>query len=90
MQPHRKNNNINQPDPPELPGTKPPTRVHMEGPMAPAAYVAEKGHQWKGRPLILWRIDDPGQGNARAVRQEWVAERTYRNRRCDRGFWRGN
>jgi hypothetical protein len=23
--PHRKNNNINQPDPPELPGTKPPT-----------------------------------------------------------------
>jgi hypothetical protein len=38
---HRKNNNINQPDHPELPGTKPPTRVHMEGPMSPAAYIAE-------------------------------------------------
>ena len=24
--PFRKNNNINQPDPPELPGTKPPTK----------------------------------------------------------------
>jgi hypothetical protein len=27
--PHRKNNNINQPDPPsELPGTKPPTKEY--------------------------------------------------------------
>jgi hypothetical protein len=34
------NNNINQP---ELPGIKPPSRVHMEGPMAPAVYVAENG-----------------------------------------------
>ena len=25
---HRKNNNINQPDLPELPGTKPPTKEH--------------------------------------------------------------
>jgi hypothetical protein len=25
---HRKNNNINQPDPPELPGTKPPTKEY--------------------------------------------------------------
>jgi hypothetical protein len=41
LQPHRKSNKINQPDSPELPGTKPPTRVHMEGPMTPAAYVAE-------------------------------------------------
>ena len=32
---HRKNNNINQPNVPELPGTKPPTRV------APATHVAE-------------------------------------------------
>ena len=53
---HRKNNNINQPDHPELPGTKPPTRVHMEGPMDPAAYVAEDGlvsHQWEERSLVL-------------------------------------
>ena len=30
--------------------------VHMEGPMAPAPYVAEDGligHQWEERPLIL-------------------------------------
>jgi hypothetical protein len=25
---HRKNNNINQPDPPELPETKPPTKEY--------------------------------------------------------------
>jgi len=34
----------------------------MEGPMAPAAYVAEDGlvwHQWKGMPLELWRLDAP-------------------------------
>ena len=43
--------------------------------MAPAAYVAEDGrvwHQWEGRPLVPWRLDDPGQGNARAVSQKWV------------------
>ena len=28
LQPHRKNNNINQPDPPELPRTKPPTKEY--------------------------------------------------------------
>jgi hypothetical protein len=31
-------------------------RVHMEGPMAPATYVAEDGlvgHQWEERPLGL-------------------------------------
>jgi hypothetical protein len=39
LEPHRKNNNINQPDLPELPGTKPSTRVHM----ALAAYVADGG-----------------------------------------------
>jgi hypothetical protein len=56
---HRKNN-INQPDPTELPETKPPTRVHMEGPMAPATHVAEDSlvrHQWEDRPLVLGRLD---------------------------------
>jgi len=41
---HRKNNPINQPDPPELLGTK------------PAAYVAEDDliwHQWEEKPLVL-------------------------------------
>jgi hypothetical protein len=28
QQPHRKNNNINQPDPPELPGAKSPTKEY--------------------------------------------------------------
>ena len=43
MQHHRKNNNIKQLDPlpPKFPRTKPPSRVYMERPMAPAAYVAE-------------------------------------------------
>jgi hypothetical protein len=35
---------MNQPEPSELPWTKTPSqRVHMEGPVAPAAYVAEDG-----------------------------------------------
>jgi hypothetical protein len=49
LQPHRKNNNINQPDPPKLPGA-------MEGPMAPAVYVAEDGliwYPWEERSLVL-------------------------------------
>jgi hypothetical protein len=58
LQPHRENKNINQPDPSDLPRTKPPTKeyIHMEGHMAPAAYVAEDGivrHQWEERPLVL-------------------------------------
>ena len=47
--------------------------MHMEGPMALAAYVAEDGlvgHQWEGRPLGLRVLDAPVQGNARVGRQE--------------------
>jgi hypothetical protein len=53
LQPPRKNNNINQPDPTELPGTKPSTKEYN---MVPAAYVAEEGlvrHQWEERSLVL-------------------------------------
>ena len=54
---HRKNNNINTPDPSELPGTKLPTKEYtLEGPVAPAAYVAEDGlvwHQRESRALVL-------------------------------------
>jgi hypothetical protein len=42
--------------PQELPGTKPPIRVYMEGPMAPVAYVAEDDliwHPWDGMPVVL-------------------------------------
>ena len=59
---HRKNSNISQPDLPELPGTKPPTRVHMEGPMAKAAYVAQDKlveHQWEEQLLGLSVYDAP-------------------------------
>jgi hypothetical protein len=38
-------------------------RVHMEGPMAPAIYVAEDslvGHQWEERPFSLRVFDVPG------------------------------
>ena len=36
---------MNKPAPPELPGTKSTTnqRVHIEGHMAPAAYIAKDG-----------------------------------------------
>jgi hypothetical protein len=39
----------------ELPRTKPPTK-ELEGPMAPAGYVAEDGlvwHQWEKGPFVL-------------------------------------
>jgi hypothetical protein len=43
--------------------------------MALATYVAEDcliWHQWEGRSLVLWRLDAPAQGNARALVQEWM------------------
>ena len=58
---------------PKLPGTN--QGVHIEGPVAPAAYVTEDDliwHQWEGRTLVLWMLDAPAYGNARALRQEWV------------------
>jgi hypothetical protein len=67
--------------------------------MAPAAYVEEDGliwHQWEGRPLVMWKLDDPGYGNVMALRQEWVGvsgstliEEGGRGG-WDRGSWRGN
>jgi hypothetical protein len=45
---HWKDNSINQPKPPELPGTKPPTKEYT--------YVAEDGlvwHQLEKMPLCL-------------------------------------
>jgi hypothetical protein len=52
---------MNQPVPPEFPGTKPPTK-EVEGPMTPAAYVAMDclvGHQWEERSLVLRKFDAP-------------------------------
>jgi hypothetical protein len=46
--------------------------------MAPAGYVPEDcliRHHWEAKPLVLWRPDDSGLGNARAARQEQVSGR---------------
>jgi hypothetical protein len=46
-------------------------RVHMEGPMASAAYVVEDGlvgHQWEKRSLGLRVLDAPVCRNARVGR----------------------
>jgi hypothetical protein len=47
---------MNQPVPPELPGTKPPIKENTWwDSMAPAAYVAEDGlvgHKWEERSLV--------------------------------------
>jgi hypothetical protein len=43
--------------------------------MAPAVYAAEDyllWHHWQGIPLVLWRLDNPGEGNTRPLGQEWV------------------
>lgn len=57
LQTHRKNNDINQADSPELPGTK-PTCINQEVYMAPDAFVAEEclvRNQWEERSLVLDR-----------------------------------
>jgi hypothetical protein len=58
---------LNQPDPTPLAPRAPRDqttnqRVHMEGPMAPATFVAEgdiAGHQWEEKPLVLGRLIAP-------------------------------
>jgi len=53
LQFHRKNNNINPPDPPR---TKPPTNGYTCRDSYPATYVAEDGivwHQKEEKPLVL-------------------------------------
>ena len=54
----KKKNNINQPTRhPRAPRNLTTNqRIHLEGPMAPAVYLAEDGlvgHQWEERPLVL-------------------------------------
>ena len=59
---HRKNNNINQPNPQADRDWTTNQRVHMKGPVASAAYIAEDGlvgNQWEERPLVLGRIHTP-------------------------------
>ena len=45
----------------------------MKGPIDPATYVAEDcliWHQGEVMALVLWRLDTPVQGDAKAMRQE--------------------
>ena len=46
--------------------------------MSLVAYVAEDGlvsHQMEEKPLVLWRLYAPVEGNARAKNWEWVGWR---------------
>ena len=50
------------PNPPRAPRDWTTKRIHIEGPMVLAAYVAEDGlagHQWEERPLGLRVFDAP-------------------------------
>lgn len=59
MQPHGKNSNINQPELPELPGTKPSINKGVN--VAPAAYVAELGESHRRKAVnIEGLIGDKG------------------------------
>jgi hypothetical protein len=70
--------------PPELPETGPPTKEHMERPMALATYVAEDdfvGHQWDERPLGLRVLDAPCRGMPGGEdRSGWVRMHPHRGR----------
>ena len=61
MQPHGESNSVNWPDPRSSRGLD-HQKVHMERPMALAAYVAEDGlvgRQWEEWPLGLRMFDAP-------------------------------
>ena len=82
---------MNHPVLPELPGTKLPTRVHMEGFKAPAAYVAEDGpvgHQRVVRPLFLLSLNAPVLGNGWTGKKVWVGYLTGGGRMLWEG-WSG-
>ena len=56
----------------------------MDGPMAPAVYVAEDGlvgHQWEKRPFVLWSLDARvGEYQGRKAIVGWVGEHPHRSR----------
>ena len=59
--------------------------------MAPPGFVAEDcliWHYWEGSPLVLWRLNDPEQGNARALKQKWLVggEHPHRGRGKGKGI----
>jgi len=69
---------------PEVPRTKPPTRIHIERPMAPAAYVAEDVREgpWSCEGLM-----PQCRGMLGHVRGEWAGWGEYPHRNRGRGGW---
>ena len=66
----------------------------MEGSMAPDTCVAEDSfiwHQWKGRPLVLWRFDVPCREMLELwSRSGWVGEQNHRGKGdMGEGGWDG-
>ena len=55
--PHRKKNNVNQPDTAELPGTKAPSKAYTWSNPWLQQNMEQKmdlvGHQWEGKPVVL-------------------------------------
>jgi hypothetical protein len=94
LQPHRMNNNVNQPVPPELQGTKPPTKEytrrdsrlqqHMQQRMA-LLEINERRGPWSYGGSMPQCRGMSGQGN----RSGWVTEQRTRGKEIG-GFQRGN
>jgi hypothetical protein len=89
LQPHRKNNNINQPDPQDFLGTKPPTKeytwlqLHRQKRMALSCINRRGSWSYEGS------IDAPGWEVGVGG---WVAEHSPRSRGRENvigGFWEG-
>jgi len=71
--PPNKNNHTHHPESQGL--IHYPKGVHLDTPMAPAAFVTDDGfvgHQWEEKPLVLPRLDLPVEWNVSAGRQEAV------------------
>jgi hypothetical protein len=84
LQPHGKNNNINQPDTPEIPGTNPPTKwkdpwlqLYMEQRMALLGIMGKEA-------LGSMKARCPTEGECRGKEvgvDKWVREHPNRSRR---------
>jgi len=88
LQPHKKNNNANQPDTPEFPGNQ---RVHMDGPVAPTPMQQRMALSGINGKRSLWSCEGsmpqcrrmPGQEVRRAVSEGvggGVGEHSHRSR----------
>jgi hypothetical protein len=86
LQNHRKKNNINQLNSQSSQGLN-HQRIHMEAPMALAAYIAEDVlicHQWEQKSLVLWSYQ------CRGMLGQWGGRSMHRwgNTLIEAGGWR--